>query len=107
MRDLRHTLIQFLLQQSHFGTGEDETIQREEDVRRHAGSMPLLTDLRLAMRIDPLVLIRGVSEFAFVMYGPAVTFGFPDSRVGTYRKSVLHLNLISVTGALRKFRGKH
>ena len=27
IRDLRHTLIQYLLQQNRFGTGEDETIQ--------------------------------------------------------------------------------
>ena len=29
IRDLRHTLIQFLLQQNRSGTGEDETIERE------------------------------------------------------------------------------
>ena len=52
IRDLRHTLIQYLLQQNRFGTGEDETIEKEEDV-------PLLTDLSLAMRTDPLALIRG------------------------------------------------
>ena len=34
MRDLRHTLIQYLQQQKCFGTGEDKTIEREEDVRR-------------------------------------------------------------------------
>ena len=51
--DLRHTLIQYLLQQNRFGTGEDETIQREEDVQRDVGGMPLLTDLSLAMRTDP------------------------------------------------------
>ena len=34
IRDLRHTLIQYLLQQNRFGTGDDETIEREEDVRR-------------------------------------------------------------------------
>ena len=28
-RDRRHTLIQYLLQQNRFGTGEDETIERE------------------------------------------------------------------------------
>ena len=33
---LGHTLIQHLLQQNRFGTGEDETIQKEEDMRRHA-----------------------------------------------------------------------
>ena len=59
IRDLRHTLIQYLLHQNRFGTREDETIERKEDVRRHVGGMPLLTDLSLAMRTDPLALIRG------------------------------------------------
>ena len=95
IRDLRHTLIQYLLQKNRFGTGEDETIEREEDVRRHVGGMPLLTDLSLAMRTDPLALIRGVTEFVTVIYGPAVTFAFPDVKVEAYRRSVLHLNLIS------------
>ena len=40
IRVLRHTPIQYLLQQNRFGTGEDETIQREEDVRRHLGACP-------------------------------------------------------------------
>ena len=83
IRDLRHTLIQYLLQQNRFGTGEDETIEREEDVRRHVGGMPLLTDLSLATRIDPLALIRGVTEFVTVIYGPAVTFAFPDNKSGS------------------------
>ena len=96
IRDLRHTLIQYLMQQNRFGTGEDETIERKEDVRRHVGGMPLLTDLSLAMRTDPLALIRGVTEFVTVIYGPAVTFAFPDVKVEAYRRSVLHLNLISV-----------
>ena len=95
IRDLRHTLIQYLLQQNRFGAGDDETIQREEEVRRHAGGMPLLTDLSLAMRTDPLALIRGATEFVSVIYGPAVTFAFPDVKVEAYRRSVLHLNLIS------------
>ena len=30
-----------------------------------------------------------------VIYGPAVTFAFPDVKDGAYRRSVLHLNLIS------------
>ena len=96
IRDLmRHTLIQYLLQQNCFGTGEDETIEREEDVRRHVGGMPLLTDLSLAMRTDPLALIRGTTEFVIVIYGSAVTFAFPDVKAEAYRRSVLHLNLIS------------
>ena len=88
-------LIQYLLQQNRFGTGEDETIEREEDVRRHVGGVPLLTDRSLAMRTDPLALIRGATEFVRVTYGPAVTFAFPDVKVEAYRRSVLHLNLIS------------
>ena len=82
IRDLSHTLIQYLLQQNRFGTGEDETIEREEDVRRHVGGMPLLTDLSLAMRTDPLALIRGATEFVTVIYGPAVMFAFPHISSG-------------------------
>ena len=95
IRDLRHTLIQYLLHQNRFGTGEDETIEMEEDVRRHVGGMPLLTDLSLAMRTDPISLIRGATEFVTKIYGPAVTFAFPDVKMEAYRRSVLHLNLIS------------
>ena len=95
VRDLRHTLIQHLLQQNRFVTAEDETTEKEEDARRHAGGMPLLTDLSLAMRTIPLALIRGTTEFVTVIYGPAVTFAFPDVKVEAYRRSVLHLNPIS------------
>ena len=38
-----------------------------------------------------LALIRGASEFVTVIYGPAVTFVFPDPKVETYRRSVMHL----------------
>ena len=44
-------------------------------------TMPLLTDLSLALRTDPLALIRGATEFVRVIYGPAVTFAFPDVKV--------------------------
>ena len=64
-------------------------------MRRHAGGMPLLTDLSLAMRTDPLALIRGATELVTVINGPAVTFAFPDIKMKAYRRSVLHLNLIS------------
>ena len=63
-------------------------------MRRHAGGMPLLTDLSLAMRTDPLALIRATG-FVTVISGPAVTFAFPDVKVEAYRRSVLRLNLIS------------
>ena len=95
LRDLRHTLTQYLLQQNRFATGEYETTVNEEHLRRHAGGMPLLTDLSLAMNTEPLALIRGATEFVSVIYGPAVSFAFPDVKVEAYRRSVLHLNLIS------------
>ena len=53
------------------------------------------TDLSLAMRTDLLALIRGAREFVKVICGPAVTFAFPDVKMEAYRRSVLHLNLIS------------
>ena len=83
--DLRHTLIQYILQQNRLGTGEDETIEKEEDVRRHAGGLPLLTDLSRAMRTNILPLIRRTREFETVIYGPAVTIAFPDVKVDAYR----------------------
>ena len=61
----------------------------------HAGGVRLLNDLILSMRIDPLSLIRGATEFVTVIYGPVVTFAFPDVKVEAYRRTVLHLNLIS------------
>ena len=62
-------------------------------MRRHAGGMPLLTNLSLAMRMrtDALALISGTTEFMTMISGPAVTF----VEVEAYRRSVLHLNLIS------------
>ena len=81
VRDLRHTLIQYRLQQNRFGRGEDKPIEKEVGVLRHAGGMPLLTDLSLAMRTDPLALIRGTTELVTVIYGPAVTFAFQGGRV--------------------------
>ena len=47
------------------------------------------------MRTEPLALIRGSTDFVTVIYGPAVTFAFPGVKVEAYRRSVLHLNLIS------------
>ena len=50
--------------------------------------MPLLTDLTLMMRIDPLALIFALREFVTVTYGTTVTQVFSDS--------VLNVNLVSV-----------
>ena len=57
------------------------------------------------MRTDSLALIRGATEFVTVVYGPAVTFAFPDVKVEAYRSSLLHLNLISaVDGSALNWR---
>ena len=57
------------------------------------------------MRTDPLALIRGATEIVTFIYGPAVTFAFPDVKVEAYRRSVLHPNLISaVDGAAHERR---
>ena len=70
--------------------------------------MPLLTDLSLAMRTDPIALIRGATEFVTMIYGPAVTFAFPDIKVEAYRRPVLHLNLISaVDGSVLNWCEQH
>ena len=58
--------------------------------------MPLLTDLCLAMRSDPMGIIRGLEEVVTCIYRPAVTYAFPDPLVTAYCYSVTHLNLISI-----------
>ena len=47
--------------------------------------MPILTDLCLAMVSDPLGMIRGLGELVTCIYGPAVTYAFPDPLVAAYR----------------------
>ena len=58
--------------------------------------MPSLTVLVPMMRIDPLALIFGLSEFVTVVNGPTVVHVFPHIRVEAYRHSVLYVNLVSV-----------
>ena len=58
--------------------------------------MPLLTDLVVMMRIDPLALFHGLREFITVVYGPVMSFVFTDVQVKVYRNSVLYVNLVSV-----------
>ena len=55
-----------------------------------------LIDLFVMMRIDPLALIHGLREFVTVVYGPVMSFVFPDVQVKAYRNSVLYVNLVSV-----------
>ena len=58
--------------------------------------MPLLTDLSVMMRINPLALIHGLREFVTVVYGPVMSFALPDVQEKAYRNSVLYVNLVSV-----------
>ena len=50
-------MLQYLLQQNRSVTGEDKTAAGVNECKQYCG-MPLLTDLTVMMRIDPLVLVR-------------------------------------------------
>ena len=93
---LKTLLVQYLLMQNRHLTGEEKSPKTGEEWRRVNGGMPLLTDLCLAMRSDPMGMIRGLGEVVTCIYGPAVTFAFPDPLVTAYRYSVTHMSLISV-----------
>ena len=41
-------------------------------------------------------MIRGLEEVVTCIYGPAVTYAFPDPLVAAYRNSAVHVSLISV-----------
>ena len=41
-------------------TGEEKNPKTKQDMREVNGSMPLLTDLCVAMQFDPLRIIRGL-----------------------------------------------
>ena len=56
----------------------------------------LLKDLCLAMRSDPLGVIRGFRELLTCLYGPAATFALPDPLMAAFRLSVIRVSLISV-----------
>ena len=93
---LKTLLVQYLLMQNRHLTGEEKSPKTREEWRRVNGGMSLLTDLCLVMRSDPMGRIRGLGEIVTCIYGPAVTFAFPDPLVTAYRYSVTHMSLISV-----------
>ena len=80
MKDWRTLLLQYLLQQNRSVTGEDKVAKDAGECKQYCG-MPLLTDLAVMMRIDPLALIHGLREFVTVVYGPVMSFAFPDVQV--------------------------
>ena len=48
------------------------------------------------MRSDPLGIIRGLCEVVTSIYGPALTYAFPDPLVTARRHSVVFVSLISI-----------
>ena len=93
---LKTLMVEYLLVQNRKLTGEERSAKTREEVREANGGIPLLTDLCLAMRSDPVVMIRGLGEVVTCVYGPAVTYAFPDPLVAAYRHSVVHVSLISI-----------
>ena len=93
---LKTLLVEYLLMQNRHMTGEEKNPKTREKWRETNGGIPLLTDLCLAMRSDPVGVIRGLEEVVNCIYGPAVTYAFPDPLVAAYRHSVVHVSLISV-----------
>ena len=94
MKDWRILLLQCLLQQNRSVTGKDKVATDAGECKQYSG-MPLLTDLAVMMRMEPLALIHGLREFVTVVYGPVMSFAFPDVQVKAYR-SLLYVNLVSV-----------
>ena len=93
---LKTLLVEYLLMQNRHMTGEEKNPKTREEWREANGGIPLLTDLCLALRSDPVGMIRVLEEVVTCIYGPAVTYAFPDPLVAAYRHSVVHLSLISV-----------
>ena len=93
---LKTLLVEYLLMQNRYLTGEEKNPKTKEEWKEANGGMPLLADLCLAMRCDPLGMIRGIEEVVTCIYRPAVTYAFPDPLVTAYRHSVAHVSLISV-----------
>ena len=89
-------LVVYLLMQNRHLTGEERNPKTRNEWREAIGGFPLLTDLCLATRSDPLGAIRGLDEVITCIYGPAVTYAFPVPLVAAYRNSVVHVSLINV-----------
>ena len=93
---LNALLVEYLVMQNRYLTGEERKLKTREEWKEANGGIPLLTDLCLAMRSDPLGVIRGLGEVVTCIYGPAMMYAFPDPLVAAYRNSVVHVSLISV-----------
>ena len=78
-------MIQYLLQQNRIITVEDKVATGISECKQDCG-MPLLTDLAVMMRIDPLALVFGLRELWYMdgslwytaVSGPVMSHAFPD-----------------------------
>ena len=71
---LKTLLVEYLLIQNWYSTGEERNPKNREEMREANGGIPLLSELCLAMRSDPLGIIRVLGEVVTCVYGPAVTY---------------------------------
>ena len=90
---LKTLLVEYVLMQNRYMTGEEKNAKTREELREANGGIPLLPDLCLVMRSDPLGMISGLGKDVICVYRPAA---FPDPLVVAYRHSVVHVSLISV-----------
>ena len=93
---LKTLLVGYLLMNNRYLTGEERNPKTRKELREAKGDRLPLTDLYLAMRSDPVGMIRGLGEVVTCVYGPAVPHPFPDPIVVAYRHSVVHVSLISI-----------
>ena len=82
---LKTLLVEYLLMQNRHLTGEERNPKTREEWREANSGIHLITDLCLAIRSDPLGVIRVLGEVVTCIYGPAVTYDFPDPLVAAYR----------------------
>ena len=66
-------------------TGDDKPVSSKSEVKR-CGGIPLLTDLALMMRVDPLALIFGLREFVPVAYVVHVYVAYSGGLISTASK---------------------
>ena len=66
---LKTLLVEYLLMQNRYLTGEGRNPMTREELKEANGGIPLLTDLCLAMRSDPLGMIRWLGEFVTHLRG--------------------------------------
>ena len=84
---LKTLLVEYLLMQNRHMTGKEKNPKTRDEWKEVNGGIPLLTDLCLAMRSDPVAIIWGLEEVVTCIYGPAVTYAFPDPLVAAYRNT--------------------